>query len=307
MSKRRRKLVVEQWLDTELLDIAAMERAGVVSGRDWDPERVLRFLMSTRRWGLEDALEAMHEVAVADEWNRCGRQVYVFDRDFSDSMLDEKWVDLLPDVLRHRPHDALYLKVPFNSTSEGVVVSVAEASRAYRAPRDVLSEAEAGGKGVYFHGNLAPIVNDGETIWMLGLFAIPNEYGLMFDDTDLGVYPAKLLANAMAYLCSANADVSVSYSPRGNVKRKRDNMSRATWHEVGYRIGAEIRRYRKEQKERRPHLGGKVRPHMRRAHFHHVFTGPRDGDRRLELRWYPPILVNGKLGDIDHATGHKVN
>ena len=36
------------------------------------------------------------------------------------------------------------------------------------------------------------------------------------------------------------------------------------------------------------------RPHMRRAHYHHFWTGPHDGERKLIVRWLPPIPVNWK-------------
>lgn len=33
------------------------------------------------------------------------------------------------------------------------------------------------------------------------------------------------------------------------------------------------------------------RPLIRRAHWHHFWTGPRDGERKLILQWLPPIPV----------------
>lgn len=33
---------------------------------------------------------------------------------------------------------------------------------------------------------------------------------------------------------------------------------------------------------------------MRRAHYHHFWTGPHDGKRKLIVRWLPPIPVNRK-------------
>jgi len=34
-----------------------------------------------------------------------------------------------------------------------------------------------------------------------------------------------------------------------------------------------------------------LRPHVRRAHWHHFWEGPRDGERNLTVRWLPPIFV----------------
>jgi hypothetical protein len=41
------------------------------------------------------------------------------------------------------------------------------------------------------------------------------------------------------------------------------------------------------------------RPHYRRAHWHHFWTGPRNvpGERKLILKWLPPIPVG--IQDLD--------
>lgn len=36
----------------------------------------------------------------------------------------------------------------------------------------------------------------------------------------------------------------------------------------------------------------KVRGHIRRAHWHSFWHGPREGERQLKLRWMHPTLVN---------------
>ncbi len=43
----------------------------------------------------------------------------------------------------------------------------------------------------------------------------------------------------------------------------------------------------------RPNAYGAAAEHPPRAHWHHFWTGPRDGERRLVLRWLHPILVAG--------------
>ncbi len=64
---------------------------------------------------------------------------------------------------------------------------------------------------------------------------------------------------------------------------------------VGERIGASIRKYHNEQAQQSKGeaIGthASPRPHMRRAHWHHFWTGPKTGERKLILRWLPPIPV----------------
>ncbi|EOV4287844.1 AcrVA2 family anti-CRISPR protein [Escherichia coli] len=51
---------------------------------------------------------------------------------------------------------------------------------------------------------------------------------------------------------------------------------------------------------------GTVRPHIRRAHWHGYWLGPRDGDRTFDLRWLPPVAVNVKENEPLPAVLHPV-
>lgn len=65
---------------------------------------------------------------------------------------------------------------------------------------------------------------------------------------------------------------------------------------VGERIGAAIRRAQEADAaaEREALASGRARPrpHVRRAHWHSYWRGPRDGERTLIAKWQPPIAVN---------------
>ena len=82
---------------------------------------------------------------------------------------------------------------------------------------------------------------------------------------------------------------------------------------VGYRIGAAIRKgMRSDRGAGEDARGGQTRshaspvPHVRRAHWHHFWQGPKDDpDKRdLVLRWMPPVLVGAQEDDL--ATVHRV-
>ncbi|GAP34654.1 hypothetical protein ISF6_5362 [Piscinibacter sakaiensis] len=78
----------------------------------------------------------------------------------------------------------------------------------------------------------------------------------------------------------------------------------STW-DVGVRLGAALRQaYQAAETGSGTHAG--PRPHVRRAHWHTILSGPRqreDGsviptaERRADLRWMPPIPVN--VQDLD--------
>lgn len=69
-----------------------------------------------------------------------------------------------------------------------------------------------------------------------------------------------------------------------------------TW-DVGTRMGAALRRaYHAQQQGGSEGQGSVVRPHIRRAHWHGYWVGPKNGPRKFDLRWLPPIAVN--LDDV---------
>ena len=43
--------------------------------------------------------------------------------------------------------------------------------------------------------------------------------------------------------------------------------------------------------------GSGVRPHVRRAHWHGYWYGPREGERNFKLKWLPPVAV--KIDSVD--------
>lgn len=103
------------------------------------------------------------------------------------------------------------------------------------------------------------------------------------------------------YLCSDEPDMTNSAgtaaTPRPPTRRKDGTIIPASapveWV-IGSRLGRQLRQARSQQ-----HQGGEhaaPRPHVRRAHFHHYWTGPKAAGQTLSLRWLHPVLVGA--GDV---------
>ena len=296
--EKKRELNVERWLH-------AMEREKLYKDRVGQFNYTLAHLMHNH-----ELVNVMFELQMAEMWRDAGMQVYEFDPDFTESILGEKWVDLLPDCIGNRPHDCFYMKLPCGKHNEGTVVNIVRSDDIMGFDPSLFPGIEE--KGVHIGGDKnfgdeeRVVVNTGSEVLCLCSFAISKTMELMRDDTPIELYPAQLVANGVAYICSLNADIAESYAPRKNLRRNNaKRRSMAEWHEVGYRIGSELRAYRRCESETREHQGGTVRPHMRRAHWHHYWTGPRKGDRKLILKWLAPTMVG--VGEIEYATGHKVH
>lgn len=118
------------------------------------------------------------------------------------------------------------------------------------------------------------------------------------------------------YLCAENkdlCDIGPVYSrrpldgKRGRKRRRRrhhrrpaSKPSNARQWAVGYRIGAKLRKVAGE----RDHAGwtgtgSPKRPHIRRAHWHSFWRGPRHGPREIVIHWLPPIPINCDFADED--------
>lgn len=117
------------------------------------------------------------------------------------------------------------------------------------------------------------------------------------------------LASATLYLCSEEPDIE----PKGFRKSRQNAMDeekrlrkslqakRITKWDVGFRIGAEIKRWKEAQESlgEGDGNGASMRPHVRRAHWHTFVSGPRD-DKAKQIRrarWLPPIPVNTSGAD----------
>jgi hypothetical protein len=117
----------------------------------------------------------------------------------------------------------------------------------------------------------------------------------------------RVLALAL-YLCAEDADYARPAWPRPT-RTKRGNkwfppQQPTTWS-VGERIGAALRRGGVGSESQPGESRGAraaPRPHIRSAHWHGFWAGPRDGERTLRLRWLPPILVNAESEDNLAAT-----
>lgn len=99
------------------------------------------------------------------------------------------------------------------------------------------------------------------------------------------------------YLCANNADIKESTSS----KRRLSRTGYVTEWDVGVRYGNAIRAY--AAKEGKSHKGShsKKRPHWRKGHFQHYWTGPKSKpeERKLILNWIEPVLVNEDLANVD--------
>lgn len=113
----------------------------------------------------------------------------------------------------------------------------------------------------------------------------PKNYDLLM------VYITPVVALTI-YLCSQNADYE--RAPRPEPSRTKKGLrffppDKPKIWDVGIRLGAAMRQHTSSEATGMNH--NTPRPHIRRAHWHHFWTGPLTTNRKLVVKWLPPIPV----------------
>lgn len=108
----------------------------------------------------------------------------------------------------------------------------------------------------------------------------------------------------LLYLCATNADLQLMPAPPARRRGKggqRLAQKPPRVVTVGWHLGAKLRAYRAHQERRVASEGGgrRLRPHVRRAHFHTYRVGAGRADS--EIRWVSAIPVNFEH-DADETT-----
>lgn len=116
------------------------------------------------------------------------------------------------------------------------------------------------------------------------------------------IYP---LISLLLYVCSDGVEYRASNKP-ANPQPKRTRRygwklfpaaHPRVWN-LGDKTGEQLKRNVAEWERSTEHKG--VRPHMRRAHWHTFYAGPRDQDREVRVKWIVQLMIAG--GDDDDST-----
>ncbi len=260
-------------------------------------------------------------VAAIYAW-RQGKGIYYFDETLAEALLETEGTDALPtEALMHLPEWGICVVVPqrlqpllgcsaFLAHLEWdfwghwrelhvTFVTLNREGFQWSGPgplcleSDTLSQAIDGSVRFY-------LGKDAERFHYNWSEQTMNEQVAVRSDSKRKAYQPILAL--LAYLGSTRADIAdPSNRPVMKSDRKRHEATAGAIksYEVGYRIGAQLRKggcARDGGLERDGGADKTVAPHMRRAHWHHYWTGPKSNPNQRELivRWVHPILVGGK-------------
>jgi hypothetical protein len=116
------------------------------------------------------------------------------------------------------------------------------------------------------------------------------------------------LISLLLYICSANSEIGDGGRKPARPKSKKTKKGirifpapKVSVWDVGVRMGAVLRREKVQAQKGAQGTTEKQRssprPHVRRAHWHGYWSGPRNGEQRFTLRWMPPLLVRREGGE----------
>lgn len=133
---------------------------------------------------------------------------------------------------------------------------------------------------------------------------------------DSAVQLLQFASQVVMYLCACNAEITPDPEQKSITRRTpgviKDRYAEVCKWDVGFRFGATVRAQQQapatENSVSRHGSHTAKRPHMRRGHWHHFWTGPMDSaqDRKLVLKWLPPIFVGSSQDGEMPVTLHKV-
>lgn len=221
---------------------------------------------------------------------RLSKGVYVFDRELA-SALESTSIDRIPtEVIFRMPEQCVYVPVSWPAVESplgcvhGFFAQIQLNDRGATAQLVLCFDTSRGSMLAWIELNPDSKLEWGANPVMEGLIkrALPH----------------------LIYLCAEEPDVDGI--PQGEVKPTKTKKGLrwfppekiAVWN-VGVRLGATLRKARElDEADGAERLHGRPRPHLRRAHFHHFWTGSKGQDnRKLICRWVHEALVNAKGAD----------
>lgn len=268
------------------------------------------FLAITERYGDAHYLLHMHEIMTIGSmylW-RAGRGVYRFAREIYDALIHQPLTGNLPiECLYHLPEWAVYIETPgmmfgscpmdgfiahldYNLYSKDVDLQFAIFLHGYNQPRMIALPLAA--------GSLLDAMNRTEEVD--SQFLDPE---VRAHDKYPDYKPAfSSMLQLLLYLCSDEPDMPEIEHPKqrvsfsGSIRVPREVR---VW-DIGVRISSALRRGRGQtdasyQSEHDSSSHSSPRPHIRSAHGHTFWVGPRTESfptRKPFIRWIPPIPIN---------------
>lgn len=257
---------------------------------------------------------------------RLSKEVYVIDEDLKDLLFEQDGeLDVPDEVLLQLPYPCFYVELPNTyyraDKIHGFFVTLEyDVNNGDKELKPVFLTDDGNIFSYSIHIGAKTIE---ESVDMLDKQALENTNGdkelkrlalrAMQDSAETKIFLKQIL-QVILYILAQNAEITPSSEQSFITKRGKtvkDKYSEIRKWDVGIRVGAAIRQQKaKEQsreKEYKESEHQSPRPHMRRGHWHHFWTGPKaqQEERKLILKWLSPMAIAANPEDMP-ITFHEV-
>ena len=128
-----------------------------------------------------------------------------------------------------------------------------------------------------------------------------SEVEITREDAESQIAPFLFAIQIVLYLQAQNADMQDATVPKKKKKSNKKSTAQSRTKSpkivyVGYKVGKILRSYNEDAKSTSTGTGTPKRPHSRRGHWHHFWTGAKDKpeERKLVLKWVAPTMIHGE-------------
>ena len=293
MRERRGCKTIPNWPDYCFLPLAG-SFAIVSGGKKLTPQQILYYANDIAR------------LAALAAW-RVSQRIYRFDPDLFDELWNTPVSDIPTEIFKKLPEWCIYIEIP-KPPVRGVFVHLEYDVNTGREELRFIFDHTDGSfdqlAPYLLHLNKKTLADSLESVYQEAEEQA-KKANVQFDrqreneNIQANILPKTL--SLVLYLCSVNADYDRPKAPLPKRTKRGVRLfapEAPSILEVGISVGAALRRanayYCQTDADR---TGSAVRPHVRRAHYHHFWTGPKT-HQELTVKWLAPILVNMENGDI---------
>jgi len=285
---------------------------------------------------LEAACAISRYVYTFYNW-RIYKKIYSFDKDLAAELIEQaddmdvSNIKVPYEILMHLPFDGMYIEAKIDDEICGTFVhldkdpGIEEPVLCFTVVKNLNKD-----KGLNLKTILADYdmyLYEGKTIGECMELTTKriNDHKVEDDEEFSDIYEIdavadrnqKRIMNLLLYILSSNAEIDRNKEHKQVYKeRKPDEPIKDKFREidvldVGIHIGSSLRKYKNKDKKNEIvnesneiKTGSSKRPHARRGHWHHFWTGKKNNldGRRLVLKWIPPIFINGYNENLDSLT-----
>ncbi len=299
--KRKQKKILE----LDVIDVMLQRYPDIVN-RAYNQFGILD-VGAIRKYAKEEEVESSYLFFYAALNWREHKQIFEFDEDICAELCDNNSLDedIPVEVLSNLPYNCFFVRLP----KEFITLAyIKTKNNRYDERQNVYGFYYFALNGV---GTFVVVLENRATVSLCFDLSDKNKsireafrkYTMPGNEDTYNL--CNKLMQLVLYICASNADIQENPAQKRIYRRPqkrseiKNRFSEIRKWNVGFRYGDKLRKAKKryeysdEQQSAEP--GTKKRPHSRRAHYHHFWTGSKydPSQRKLVLKWLAPMLIHG--------------